>query len=526
MRQSIVTLALLMLVSCISFESTPHIQTEGHTMTESPVPGVTLRFIEANGLRMRIAEAGDSGPLVLLAHGWPESWYSWRHQLTGLSAAGYRVVAPDMRGYGGTEAPPDVDDYNMNHLTADMVGVLDALGEQTATIVGHDWGSPVAQYSALFYPERFTSLVMMSVPYSGRTDFNPMTAMRLQMGNNFYYILYHNEPDGVAEAEYDADPRGLISRLYLSPDSPREPAAVTDLKRAAGGWIPRLGAPKGLPDWLTADDLDYVVSQFGSAGFRGGVNYYRNIERNWVLSADRSDFTIRVPSLFIAGSSDVVINGATTQMLATLMAPLVPDLRGVVLIPEKGHWIQQEHPEATNQALLEFLAGLNDVTPAPTPSMAANQTPAEPSALHQAIGTGDLAALTSLIDGGADLNEKEPFGGSSPLIAATTMGNVQMAQALIDAGADLHQPNSQGSTPLHVAALFCHPEIVKALLAAGADKNSVDNYGATALSSVSAPFDAMRSTYDMVGAAVRPLGIVLDYKYLEATRPLIAKMLE
>ena len=325
--------------------------------TASPVDGVTLRQIESNGINMRIAEAGDSGPLVLLAHGWPESWYSWRHQLTGLAAAGYRVVAPDMRGYGGTDAPPEADDYNMNQLTADMVGILDALGEETATIIGHDWGAPVAQYSALYYPERFTSLVMMSVPYGGRGDTNPMDAMKAQFGDNFYYILYHNE-EGVAEAEYDSDPRGLISRLYLSPDSPREAPQVTDPLRSAGGWIPRLGAPQGLPDWLTQADLDYVVGEFERAGFRGGVNYYRNFERNWELTAEREDFTIKVPSLFIAGTGDVVIRGATEEQLEALMSPLIPDLRGVILIPGKGHWIQQEDPEATNTALIDFLQSL------------------------------------------------------------------------------------------------------------------------------------------------------------------------
>jgi pimeloyl-ACP methyl ester carboxylesterase len=340
-------------------ESQSQLQPEGQdTMSDSPIEGVTLRFIEANGIRMRIAEAGDSGPLVLLAHGWPESWYSWRHQLTGLAAAGYRVVAPDMRGYGETEAPREVDDYNLNHLAADMVGILDALGEETATMVGHDWGSPVAQHSALLYPDRFTSLVMMSVPYRGRSESSPMAGMRATFGDNFYYILYHNEPGGVAEAEYDSDPRGLISRLYLSPSSPREPAEVTDPKRSAGGWIPRLGAPKGLPDWLAQDDLDYVVGQFEKAGFRGGVNYYRNIERNWELSADREDFTIKVPTLFLAGSRDVVIGGATAEALEGLMRPVVPDLRSVILVPEIGHWIQQEAPEATSKALLDFLSEL------------------------------------------------------------------------------------------------------------------------------------------------------------------------
>jgi pimeloyl-ACP methyl ester carboxylesterase len=307
---------------------------------------------------MRIAQAGTTGPLVLLVHGWPESWYSWRHQLTALADAGYRAVAPDMRGYGKTEAPPNVEDYDIYDLSADMVGVLDALGEDTATIVGHDWGAIVAQYSALFYPQRFTSLAIMSVPYSGRSPVNPIAAMRERVEDNFFYIVYHNEPGGVAEAEYDSNPRGLLSRLYLSPGSPRSAPLVTDPKRSAGGWIPRLGAPLGLPDWLSQQDLDYFVGEFEEAGFRGGINYYRNFGRNWELTADVKDFTIKVPTMFIAGSQDVVIGGVNAAALTQMMQLRINDLRGVNLIPNIGHWVQQEAPEETNALLLEFLASL------------------------------------------------------------------------------------------------------------------------------------------------------------------------
>ncbi|PCI74839.1 MAG: hypothetical protein COB20_14375, partial [SAR86 cluster bacterium] len=184
---------------------------------ESPVAGVTFRFIESNGITLRIAEAG-TGPLVLLAHGWPESWYSWRHQITMLADAGYRVVAPDMRGYGESDKPADVGDYDINHVAADLVGILDALDEETAILVGHDWGAIVAWSTVLLHPSRFTALIAMSVPYGGRVAQSPMESWRQTFGENFFYILYHNEPGGVAEAEYDADPRGLISRLYLSPN--------------------------------------------------------------------------------------------------------------------------------------------------------------------------------------------------------------------------------------------------------------------------------------------------------------------
>jgi pimeloyl-ACP methyl ester carboxylesterase len=320
------------------------------------LPGIEFLRVQSNGIQMRVATMGE-GPVVLFAHGWPESWYSWRHQIRALADAGYRVLAPDMRGYGETDAPEDVTSYNQVNLAADMIGILDALEIETATMVGHDWGAPVATHTVLLYPERFNGLVLMSVPHPGRGQANPMDAMRAQTGDNFFYMVYHNEPGGVAEAEYDSDPRGFLSRIYQSPDSPREPPEVTDPKRSAGGWIPRLGAAKGLPDWLTQADLDYYVSQFEQSGFRGGVNYYRNFGLSWELTADL-DQTVQVPTLFIAGEEDMVIGGATEAQLRGLMAVTVPQLTDVVLIPGIGHWVQQEAPAETNASLLAFLEGL------------------------------------------------------------------------------------------------------------------------------------------------------------------------
>lgn len=326
--------------------------------TSSPVDGVTFRTIESNGISMRIAEAGADGPLLLFAHGWPESWYSWRHQLSFFANSGYRVVAPDMRGYGKTDAPADAADYDIVTIAADMVGILDALGEQKAVMVGHDWGSIVAWNTVLLHPERFQALVAMSVPYGGRPPESPMESWRATYGENFYYILYHNEPGGVAEAEYDADPEGLLSRLYLSPDSPRHPPLITDKRRSAGGWIDRLGASQGLPEWLEQEDFDYVVAQFKEAGFRGGINYYRNFHRNWEITAHLQDAKIVVPTLFIAGSDDMVIAHSNEGQLNGAMSRVADDFRGVVLFPGIGHWVQQEAPELTNQAMLEFLQSL------------------------------------------------------------------------------------------------------------------------------------------------------------------------
>ena len=313
----------------------------------------TLRFIQVNGITMRIAEMG-SGPLVVLVHGWPESWYSWRHQLPALAAAGYHAVAPDMRGYGRTDKPLAVEDYDIHHVSADIVGIVDALGEKTAVLVSHDWGAIVAWQCMLLHPDRFRALVAMSVPFGGRGPMSLVDMLKKAHGDDFFYILYFQEP-GVAEAEFDADPRAILSRLYLSPDSPREAPPVTDPKRVAGGWIPRLGAAKGLPDWLTDEDLDYYVGEFEEAGFRGGINYYRNFHRNWETTPQLAGAQVRQPVLFIAGSKDVVIRGATAEHFAAMMKPVVPNLRDVTLIAGVGHWVQQESPAETNAAVIEFL---------------------------------------------------------------------------------------------------------------------------------------------------------------------------
>jgi pimeloyl-ACP methyl ester carboxylesterase len=262
-----------------------------------------------------------------------------------------------MRGYGKTDRPAVVEDYDIHHVTGDLVGILDALGEKTAILVGHDWGAIVAWQAMLLHPQRFTALVAMSVPYSGRGQQSIVQSLGAAMGDNFYYILYFQEP-GVAEKEFDANPRAILSRLYLSPDSPRETPQITDRKRAAGGWIPRLGAPKGLPAWLTQADLDYYVNEFKEAGFRGGINYYRNFHRNWETTPQLTGATIDRPVLFLAGDKDTVIRGATADALRTSMKDAVPGLRDVKLIPNTGHWMQQERAVETNAAILEFLQSI------------------------------------------------------------------------------------------------------------------------------------------------------------------------
>ncbi len=316
----------------------------------------TLRTIESNGIKMRIAEAGE-GPLVLLVHGWPESWYSWRHQIRALSEAGYHVVAPDMRGYGKTDKPKDIEAYDIRQLTGDLVGIVDAMGEEQAILVGHDWGAIVTWNAMLLHPERFSALMAMSVPYNGRGATSPVDNMRALIRDNFFYILYFQEWN-VAEREFDADPRGILSRLYTSPDTPREEPTVTDPKRIAGGWIPRTGAPKERPSWLSKEDLDYYVQEFSEAGFRGGINYYRNMHRNWEITPELSGATIKAPVAFLAGAKDGVIRGASAEQLTASMKRVAEDFRGVTLFPNTGHWVQQERADETNKVLLEFLESL------------------------------------------------------------------------------------------------------------------------------------------------------------------------
>lgn len=311
------------------------------------------RYIQSGDVRLRLIEMG-TGPLVVLVHGWPELSYSWRHQMPVLAEAGYRVVAPDMRGYGRSDAPKAIDAYTIQKLTQDIVNVVESSGESQATLVGHDWGALVAWYSVLMRPEHFNGLAALSVPYSARGSESIIDRLKTAHGDTFHYFLYFQQ-EGVAEAEFDADPRGLLERLYASPATPRETPIVTDPLMSAGGFIPRLGKPLERPAWMTEADLNHYVEQFRNSGFRGGINYYRNMHRNWESTPELDGATIDIPVMFLAGEKDRVIGGATEEQLRAGMEITAKDLRSVTVVPETGHWIQQERPEIVNDALLSFL---------------------------------------------------------------------------------------------------------------------------------------------------------------------------
>jgi pimeloyl-ACP methyl ester carboxylesterase len=318
------------------------------------------RTIETNGIRMHVAEQG-TGPLVVLCHGFPESWYSWRHQLLALAEAGFHAVAPDMRGYGGTDRPEAIDQYTLLHLIGDMVGLLDALGAEQAVIAGHDWGAPVAWHAALLRPDRFRGVIGLSVPYRPRGPVRPTSVMP-QTENAVFYQLYFQTP-GVAEAEFEHDIRRFIrGNLYsISGDLPgREP--VTMMVPRQGGllarWAAHFAIPETLPAWITEADVDFYAAEFARSGFRGGLNWYRNIDRNWELLAPFSGARVSVPALYIAGDRDVVLAFAEVKEVIANLSEFVPQLHTTVILPGCGHWTQQERAAEVNAAMIDFLGRL------------------------------------------------------------------------------------------------------------------------------------------------------------------------
>src|SRR5271154_7139657 len=321
--------------------------------------GLQHRTVETNGIQMHLAEQGE-GPLVLLYHGFPESWYSWRHQLPALAEAGFHAVAPDMRGYGQTDRPAEIDQYTMLHLVGDMVGLLDALGAEQAVIAGHDWGALVAWYAALLRSDRFRSVIGLSVPYRPRGPTRPTTIMP-QTETTVFYQLYLQTPD-VPEAEIEQDvPRFIRRVLYAnSGDNPLQPPRdqIGMVLRHGGLMASELVIPPTLPAWLSEPDVDFFSAEFTRTGFRDGLNYYRNIDRNWELLAPFAKAKVMVPALYAAGDRDLVIAFRGMEELIPNLVKFVPQLRRTIILPGCGHWTQQERATEVNAAMVEFLRSL------------------------------------------------------------------------------------------------------------------------------------------------------------------------
>jgi pimeloyl-ACP methyl ester carboxylesterase len=315
-------------------------------------------MIETNGIRLRVVVQGK-GPLCVLVHGWPESWYSWRHQIQPLCDAGFRVAVPDVRGYGGSDKPHAVEAYDMVTLNADVVGLIDALGEQQAILIGHDWGAPIVWTTAARHPERVRAVVGMSVPHLGRGELPLIEVFKQLYQGRFFYQIYFQEP-GVAEPELEADPAATIRKVYFNASGDRQAgqSGLSGTKGPDAKLLDGLIDPDPLPAWLTAEDVAYYAGEFARSGFRGPLNRYRCSERDHALTPELSERKIEQPALFIAGTRDPVLSFAPGIRLSDLMDRWYTDLRGKVLIEGAGHWIQQERPAEVNVALLHFLRGL------------------------------------------------------------------------------------------------------------------------------------------------------------------------
>lgn len=311
---------------------------------------------EVNGVRLHFAEQGE-GPLVLLLHGFPESWYSWRHQFAPLAEAGYRVVAPDQRGYARSEQPERVDAYTLLHLVGDVTALIGALGEERAVVVGHDWGAPVAWATAALRPDLVRGVAGLSVPPLPAGP-GPLSGARESFGEGFYQI-YFQEP-GRADAELAADVKSSLRRIFcgIQPDGEPRPWVVPEGKKL----LDTVPEPERLPDWLTDADLDAFAADYarhGERAFTGGLNWYRNIDRNNELMTAFTGRRIDVPALYVVGEQDLVNAMIAPEAVEYLLKNLTPGLHRHVRLPETGHWTQQERPAEVTAALLDFLEHLD-----------------------------------------------------------------------------------------------------------------------------------------------------------------------
>ena len=301
-----------------------------------PEPSV----IAVNGIELEVFEAGqeNAGNPIVLCHGWPELAFSWRHQMEALAAAGYHVIAPNQRGYGNSSRPAEVSDYDIVHLSGDLVGLLDHFGYEDATFVGHDWGANVVWSAAVLHPTRVNKVIALSVPYMERGEVPPVAFIESIVGSDSYFVHFNRQP-GVADAVFDANTSRFLRNLYRKNEPAAEPEPGMPLLNLAHADTPR-GEPV-----MSDEELAVFIDAFEASGFTSSVNWYRNVDRNWELTED-VDPIVRQQALMIYGSRDTV-------MRAPNLEKFVPRVEVVEL--NCGHWIQQELPEETTRLILEWL---------------------------------------------------------------------------------------------------------------------------------------------------------------------------
>lgn len=315
------------------------------------------RHIPTNGLHYFVKEAGDpQAPLVLFLHGFPDSWYSWRHQLSVTATAGYYAVAPDMLGCGETDAPMEVERYSQDEMAKDIVGLIEALGHEQAILVGHDLGASLSWQICLLYPAKVKAVVALSIPYGGRALTRPTDHMKKVYGNNFFYILYFQEP-GVAEGELDEDIYNSLLRIYYSvsaegAESYRQFVSSASPQRAEK-YLDTTVEPEALPKWLSEEDLDYYVSRYQKNGFRPSLNWYRCLDIYWERTKHLSGKKITQPVFFVAGNNDPITH--MVRKAISRLPNMVEDLRTIEFIDDCGHWIACEQTKTLNIKLLRYL---------------------------------------------------------------------------------------------------------------------------------------------------------------------------
>lgn len=329
---------------------------EATAWVDPAMPDVTHRLVDANGIRLHVAEQGE-GPLVILCHGFPECWYSWRHQLPALAKAGFRAVAPDLRGYGRSDRPEQLDKYTILDDIGDIVALVYALGERQAVIAGHDVGATIAWQAALLRPDRFRAVIALSVPFRPRAFGMsvPPTTLMPQNEDAVFYQLFLRTPE--AEAALGRNMRRTFRSQFYALGGDKPPSVGGGF---AGGMIPRKGPaladPASLPPWITESDIDVYVDEFTRSGFRGPLAWYRNIDRSWELMAPFAGETVTIPALYIAGDRDFV--AAVFSQFIPKQSAMVPNLRPPIMLTGCGHWTQQERPPEVNAAMIGFLRSL------------------------------------------------------------------------------------------------------------------------------------------------------------------------
>ena len=318
---------------------------------------IAFRFVQGNGLRIHVAEVG-TGPTVLLLHGFPECWVSWRHQMLALAKAGYRAVAPDMRGYGLTDAPASVHDYTIHHLAGDAIAMLDAIDAERAVVVGHDWGAPVAWHCGLFRPDRVRGVFGLSVPFRPRQGEKPTTTMARTVDAQFYQLYFQEE--GVAESEFERDIETTVRTFAWMWSAQSDDLSANGMLMVPrnAGMLSARRMPAGLPPWMSEEEFAIYVAALSHSGFRGPLNWYRNMDRNWELSAAWSGSRLQVPAAYMVGDKDLLMHFPFMRALLPELPKLIPQLKECSVVPGCGHRIQRERHDLVNARLLEFLEAL------------------------------------------------------------------------------------------------------------------------------------------------------------------------